>query len=448
MRALIIGAGNAGSILANKLCQEGYEVVVIDKDSAALEKLETELDIMGVAGHGTNPDVLESAQIETMGLLAGVTNSNDVNILAGMMAKRAGVEHVVVRVNDSLYMQKRQCLDIEEMGIDRAINPDAQCARDISDMIKLPGVLETSGLLDNRVLATGVVIPEDSPLAGVPLKALPERDFFDKIRFIARVRDGELEIPFGNTSFEPGDNVYLVGDREDINTFLFWCCPETTLMKRVVIASGEGTGLELAKMLESAFDVYLIEPDPACAEHCANSLEKAVVMQGDMISREIYQELKFTDETAFIAAGPNDEDNIIACLLAKKHAASWTTALLKDPEYVPVIEGLELIDRTINSHISLMHSILQFIRGTHVLAVAELQIASGEILEIVIDAKSRWLGKKIADIHMPKKSIIATVLRGKTIYPATGALDLLEGDRLIVFATSKSVKKLRKISGK
>jgi len=443
MRALIIGAGNAGSRLTRKLCAENYDVVVVDRDAGALEELEAELDIMTVQGHGADPEVLDEAQIEKCDVLAGVTNSDDTNILAGIMAKRAGTEYVVARIINSNHLDAREYANLSELGIDLAINPHEQCAMDIQNMLRLPGIIETAGLFGNLIMAAAIQIPADSPLIDVPLKDLSDEKLISKIRFISRIKDEELDIPFGESVFHDGDIVYAVGTRKDINDFLYWCRPGTAPADKVVIASGHKIGLALAKRMEDEADVYLIEHDPDCAQHCSDNLGKTTVMLGNMLSQEIYQEIGFTRNTAFVAASENDEDNIIACLLANKRSALYTTALIKEPEYVPIIDSLHLIDRTVSTHISLINSILQFIRGKNVMAAAELHTISGELLEIKIGDKSRWVGKKISEINMPKESIIATVLRGDTIHPAIGSLELKAQDRLAIFSTPKSVKKLR-----
>ena len=443
MRAVIIGAGNGGSRLANKLYAEGHDVVVVDRDPEALRVLENELDIMTVQGYGSDPIALEEAQIEKADVVAGVTNDDCCNILAGILAKRAGTEYVVARVGNAGFLNPREFADLSQMGIDLAINPHQQCANDIVNMLKLPGVLETAGIFENRILAAGIEIPANSPITGIPIKDLSNSALIDKIRFIARIRAEKLSIPFGNDSFEAGDTIYLVGGLEDIKHFLYWSCPDTTRADKVIIASGSDTGLELARMLETDVQVFVIEEDQQTAVKASDKLDRATVIQGSMLSQDVHQEIGISNRTAFIAAGKDDEDNMIACLLASKQAAFQTIALLKEPDYVPIVDSLKLIDRTISPHISVTNAILQFIRGRNVLAAAELRYTDGELLEIIIDSKNGWAGKKIADIGMPKDSIIATVLRQGVIHPAIGSLELQVGDHLAVFSAPSSVKKLQ-----
>lgn len=442
MRALIIGAGNAGSRLAQKLYAENYDVVVVDQDSEALSELENELDIMIVQGDGSDPRTLEEARIEKSDVLAGVTNSDCTNILAGILAKRAGTEYVVARVGNAGFLNPREYADLGAMGIDLAINPHQQCALDICNMLRLPGVIETVGLFDNRIMAAGLAIPDNSPIIGIPIKDISNAKIIDRVRFIARIRGNKLTIPFGDDSFNAGDTVYLVASLDDIKHFLYWSCPDTTHPDKVVIASGHDTGLELARLLENENNTFLIEADPERAQTCSRQLSKATVMHGDMLSQDVYDEIGISANTAYIAASKDDEDNMIACLLASKRSAFQTIALLKEPSYVPIIDSLQLIDRTISPHISLTNSILQFIRGKNVMAAAELRSTAGEMLEIIIDEKNRWVGKRISEIRMPRDTIIATIMRDDELHPAIGSFELRTGDHLAIFSTSQSIKKL------
>ena len=75
MRIVIIGAGNAGSQLAQRLCEERHSVVMVDADPQALAQAEAGLDLLTICGKGTNPVVLEEAQVDKSDLLIAVTDS-------------------------------------------------------------------------------------------------------------------------------------------------------------------------------------------------------------------------------------------------------------------------------------------------------------------------------------------------------------------------------------
>ena len=92
MRVLIIGSGTTGRHLLSKLSEEHHDVVVIDHAPTALADTETQYDVMTIRGCGCSPAVLAQAEVEKAGLMVAVTGSDEVNVLACMYAKRAGVE--------------------------------------------------------------------------------------------------------------------------------------------------------------------------------------------------------------------------------------------------------------------------------------------------------------------------------------------------------------------
>ena len=123
MRAIIIGAGNAGRNLAAKLCAEKYDVVVIDRDPAALEVLQEDLDVLTIEGSGSNPAILKKADIEGAELLVAVTNQDEVNILACICGRLADVKHRVARVSSPDFLDGAGILRLREVGVDLAVDP-------------------------------------------------------------------------------------------------------------------------------------------------------------------------------------------------------------------------------------------------------------------------------------------------------------------------------------
>ena len=99
MRIVIIGAGNAGRQLAMRLCEEKHSIVMIDADAEALAQAEAGLDILTVCGQGSSPAVFEDAQIDKSDLLIAVTDNDEVNILACLLAHSAGVKGKIARVS-------------------------------------------------------------------------------------------------------------------------------------------------------------------------------------------------------------------------------------------------------------------------------------------------------------------------------------------------------------
>jgi trk system potassium uptake protein len=404
------------------------------------------LDVLTVHGSGASPSTLARAELAKADLLVGVTSSDEVNILACTLARNAGVRHRVARVSNADFFMATPFFTLADMGVDLAINPRRECADEIVHMLQIPGTREVVDMLGGRVLTVGLHLPENSPLAGLRLGECPDPGRLERVRLIAHMRKGLFAIPHGETDFLAGDELYITGTPRDAADFVSWASPGVTPIERAVIAGGGGLGLTIAARLEKVgLKVVVIEQNHEQAQVCSALLTKGLVLQGNTMSRDTLNEAGFSGQTAFVAATGDDENNIISCLLAKQCGAPFTIAQVSHPEYVPVINSLHLLNRAVSTHLSLINSILHFTRGRHVKAASLLHSLPGELLELTVQPTNPWVGKAVSRLKMPRDAIIATVLRDGEVVPPTGALVLQPGDGLILFASPKSVARLKEI---
>jgi trk system potassium uptake protein len=443
MRVLIIGSGNAGRTLAAKLCMEKHDVVVIDRRGEPLAELQSQLDILTIQGEGASPSVLAKAEVAKADLVVAVTDRDEVNILACLLAHKAGVKHKVARVSNPDFIHPPEPFRFDGTAIDMIVSQKEECAQELFNILRMPGTLEAVDLLEGRITAVGVKVHMDSPLVRAPLRAFPKPELLQSIRFIALVRGDALIIPRGDTEFMVGDDIYFAGRPADVSGFIEWAWPEHSKFAKVIIAGGGDLGLHLAQRLEpTPMQVVLIERDDARANHCSGVLNRTLVIKGNALDKDTLQNAGIVEGCAFVAATGSDENNIIGCLLAADLKARFTLAQVAKPEYVPIIDNLSLLDRAVSPPLSMINAILHFVRGQHVKAAALFHKLPGELLDVVIPPKGKWAGKAIKDIDMPRSVIIAAVCRGDEVIVATGDLHLATGDRLILFSTPQAVSKL------
>ena len=172
MRVIIIGAGKVGYKLAEKLSQENHEVLIIEQNEDRRKILQENLDVLVSGGNGASPRVLADAGVTHSDLLVAVTDQDEVNMLACMVAKRAGVGRTVARVRSPEYVQKDQALFREWMGIDLLINPEMVTALEILQILKTPAALDVEEFAGGLVRLLEVRLRADSPFANIPLKSL------------------------------------------------------------------------------------------------------------------------------------------------------------------------------------------------------------------------------------------------------------------------------------
>lgn len=439
MRTLIIGAGAAGQQLAQRLCAERHDVVVVDIHPEPLSELEAHLDVLTINGPGSSPYTLEQAEIEKADLVVAVTRRDEVNILACLLAHAAGVRHKVARISDTAYTRDSGPFDLRSLGIDLVVSQQEECAHDLFNVLRLPGTIEVVDVLDERAVVVGIKIDMDSPMAMTYLNTFPKPELIDQIRFVALQRGKKLSIPRGDTQFMIGDDVYMVGDPSAIGELLRWAYPDRPDFRRIIIAGGGDLGFHLAHLLETTdSEVIVLEPDPQRAEFCADRLDNTLVLKSDPLDPSTFEDIGITSDTAFVAATNDDENNIICCLLAERRGACFTAAQVTKTGYTPIINNLSLMDRAVNPYTSMINAISRFIRGTDIESAASLYSLSGEMIEVRLPASSPWANRSIQDIGTLRDGIIAAILRDQNVIPATGDLKLLPDDRLILYTLPKA----------
>jgi len=445
MRILILGAGTSGRMLAERLCGEQHDVVLVDHSAQALEPVEALLDLLTLQGDATDPRVLEEAGIRKTDLVVAVTDQESVNILACSLAHIAGVPRKVARVSNRAYSEKR--FDLKQLGIDRVINQQQECANELFTILRIPGAQEAVGLLEDRVLCAGVQIPTDCPLLDAPLKDSTHRDQLAKVRLVAYTRMGKVRIPRGETQFAIGDLVYLVGEPEMVREFLRFLIPGETGYDRVVIAGGGQLGLHLARKLETmpGFTVTLLESDPVRAEYCSDELDKTLVMNLSSLDQDRMSELSLNRDTVFVAVTGDDENNIMSCLMADKLGSHFTMSRVDKTTYQSIIDSLSLVDRVIVPHHSLINAIYHFVRGESVVSDRLLQKIPGEVVDLGLKPGHPWVGYSVGSLSLPRGCLISMVLRGPDLLVATGDLVLAGGDRVLLYGLPKSIRLLREL---
>jgi trk system potassium uptake protein TrkA len=103
MKAVIVGCGRAGAVIAEGFDKAGYEVVIIDRSTAAFDKLSSTFKGSAIRGDGTDEDVLRRAGAESADVFLTLTEGDNRNVMAAQLAIEAlGARKVVAKVNDPL----------------------------------------------------------------------------------------------------------------------------------------------------------------------------------------------------------------------------------------------------------------------------------------------------------------------------------------------------------
>lgn len=202
MFVIIVGGGKTGSQLASQLLGGGHKVKLIEDRSTVLTRLQVELpEGVVVAGDGSSPAVLESADIEHAQVLAAVTGEDEDNLVVTMLARfEFGVPRVIARVNNP----KNTWLFTADMGVDVALCQSDILAKLIAEEMSIGDMMT---LMKLRKGEFSIVEEKVDPRAPVVGKMLRDIDLPPQCVFAAVIRKGQLIVPNGNTELAPVDEI-------------------------------------------------------------------------------------------------------------------------------------------------------------------------------------------------------------------------------------------------
>jgi len=442
-KIIIIGAGTIGSYIAHILQREQQvDVVLIDNDRRRLNEAAETYDIQTLFGNGANPRILDKAGVRDTQLVLALTNSSEVNLLAATIAKRMGAGKVVARTRapwsiDTSLIDLRACLDI-----DLLLNPELLTAIEIVKFLENPEALAMTTYARGKVQLRQFVLDEQSPFAG---KALKDCRIPPGVLVVMRARGSEVVIPGGETTLEAGDRLTIVGlpDRMPDAQKLFHAPSEP--LRHITIAGGGNSGRFLAQTLEERnFDVRLIDTDPERCEYLSERLKRTTVIRGDATRKGFMQEERIDSSDIFIAVMGDDEDNLMASLLAKELGIKQTVARVERPDYANLVQKMG-VDLALSPRHIMADHVMTLISGGRIKAVSLMEEGKVEVIEFQAEQGAPITGAPLSEIGMPKGALVSSIVRyGSAIIPR-GDTEILPGDTVIVVGLSERMDQVERM---
>ncbi|MEW6745569.1 MAG: Trk system potassium transporter TrkA [Planctomycetota bacterium] len=446
MRIVIIGAGAVGFNLARELSQEGHDVAVIEREAEPLKRLQEKLDVLAVAGSGTDPQALNDAGAEKADLLIAVTDSDEVNMVACALAHEAyGVRQRYARVRNPALGGPNALVYKRNFHINRVINPDEITIDTIVKTIKTPGVTDVADFADGQVLLRGFILEEDSPLKNIPLADLKAK-YADLPYLVAAIGRGDsILIPTGEDRLLPGDHVFLLMTADTYPKFESYLKRRREKPGRVVISGAERIGIEIARRLEeSVGQIVIVDADPNRTELASAALEHALVLRGNITEADVLSDSHAGSADFFVATTERDEINLISSMLARKAGARQTVVLIKEPEFMPIYGELGF-DVVINSRLITVEAILRFVRPGKYLSVKKIGEGGAEIFELMVGKDSRGAGLSLREARLPAGALVGAVYRDGKATIACGSTVVEAGDSIIAFVLPQARERVEKM---
>lgn len=415
MKILILGAGRVGSTVAESLVSEANDITVVDLAANSLALLQDRLDLRTVVGNASHPSVLERAGAEDTDMVLAVTESDEINLVACKIAASLfNTPTKIARIRASDYLEHPDIFSQQNFCVDYAICPEQILTEYIEKLIEFPEALQVLDFASGKVSLVAVRALQGGALVGHQLQELRKHVPNVDTRVAAIFRRDRPIIPEGNTTVEAGDEVFFIAATEDIRVVMSELRSMDKPVKRVMIAGGGKIGRRLAEVLEKDYQVRIIEHDGKVCELLAQDLQNALVLHGDVTDEELLESENVAEMDVFCALTNDDENNIMASLLAKRMGAHKVIALINRGIYVDLVQS-DRIDIAISPAQVTIGSLLAYVRQGDVAAVHSLRRGAAEALELVAHGdtqSSNVVGRKIEDIKLPKGATIGAIVRG------------------------------------
>lgn len=441
MKIIILGAGQVGRSVAQNLVFEANDITVIDHNSVVLQELSDRLDLQTLVGNATNPNILINAGIDDADMLIAVTNCDEANMIACQIAHTLfNTPTKIARVRATEYLHYPELFTPEALPIDVLISPERLVTEYIQRLIEHPGSLQVLDFAGGRVRLVGVRANFGGLLVGNKIGAINTLLPNLEVRIASIYRRGKPIQPNADTVIETDDELFFIAARKNIKDIIKKLRPADRAVKRVMIVGGGSVGYRLASLLEKRYRIKLIERNHKRVAFLSENLNTTVVIEGEAADDVKFKEEGIDDTDLFIAVTNDDEANILSCMLAKRLGARRVMALINRPAYVDLVEGSNEIDIAISPHQATIGSLLAHVRQGDVVMVHSLRRGAAEAIEAVAHgdpASSKVVGRKVAEIKLPKDTSIGAVVRGEQVFMAEPDLIIQSEDHVILFLVDK-----------
>ncbi|MDX8395360.1 MAG: Trk system potassium transporter TrkA [Mariprofundaceae bacterium] len=448
MNVLILGAGEVGFHIAQRLATEGNDVVVVDNNPERLQRVADTMDVRTVLGHASHPAVLAQAGAENADLLIAATTNDETNMLACQVAHSLfKVTTKMARIREPDYVNNNKLFGRDDLPIDLIISPEREAAKSVIKRFQVSSAVDAQEFADGRVQLLGLRVPPKGILAGLVLNELDEVMGDIRTYIVAHEHNRRWRVPSSDTVLLAGDSVYLALETSQVESFLQKVGCESSIQKNrhVMLVGGGNVGYIVAQELERmGVLVKIIEHNPRRSEWLAEHLNNSIVIHGDALDRDLLEEEAIDSMDDFLALTNDDETNILGSLIAKKYKIPHIVTLVNRAIYTDLVREIGL-DVTVSPRFTTASSILRHVRKGRILGMSTLGDGTLEVLEAEALETSNILNTPLAELELPDNTVIGAIVRhGKVIIP-DGTTTIAAEDHVLMVTQSASLRAVERL---
>ena len=446
MNIIICGAGKVGFSISKQLSAQGHSVTVIDQSSEDIKKINDTQDVKGIVGRATLPTVLENAGAEKADMVIAVTRNDETNMIVCQLASSLfNVSKKIARIRTKDFLEGKwgKLYNKSNIPIDVIISPELEVAKSLYRRLEAPGALDNVPFAKDKVKMLEISIEKNCPVKNIPLKDLTKKFPDFKANILGAVRKEKFIYLKKNDKILDGDNVYIIVSSDQLTAILKAFGHEEKIAKNILIIGGGNIGLNLAKMLEANFEdvrVKIIEKNKDRAELIANELSSSIVIKGDALDEDILKEANLEDSETVLALTNDDENNMMACVLAEKTGQKKRTIAIVNKTNYNLLQDSLNIDDLVDPRMTTVSRIMEHVHRGTIGTVYSVLDGEYEFIEAKILDKSELLNKSIKNSNLPEDIRIGAIVRkDNVVIPRSNFI--FEKDDLVVFVAKRELMK-------
>tara|TARA_Y100001970_G_scaffold255451_1_gene332172 strand:+ start:8445 stop:9812 length:1368 start_codon:yes stop_codon:yes gene_type:complete len=450
MNIIICGAGMVGFSISKQLQAQGHSVTVIDQSSEDIKKINDNQDVKGIVGRATYPSVLENAGAKDADMIIAVTRNDETNMIVCQIASSLfNISKKIARIRSQEFLEGKwsKLYNKSNIPIDVIISPEREVAKSLYRKLEAPGALDNVPFVKDKVKLLEILIGNKCPIANIPLKDLTKKFPEFKTYIFGAERKESFVFFKKNDKMQPGDKVYLVVSTDQINKLLSVFGHNEKVAEKILIIGGGNVGLHLAKLLENTdgLRTKIIEKNKARAELIAGELSSSIVICGDPLDEKILKEANIEEAETVFALTDDDEDNIMACVLAEKYTPSKRTiAIIHKHNYNLLQESLK-IDDLVDPRMATVSTIMKHVHMGTIDTVYSLLDGQYEFLEAKILETSELVNKSIKDSNLPEEVRIGAIVRKDKVMMPKSNFVFEKNDIVVVLSKREQLKDVEDI---
>jgi trk system potassium uptake protein TrkA len=450
MKIIIVGCGKVGTTLAEQLNRENHDITLIDTNGEAIQNISDSADVMGVTGNGAVYQVQMEAGIQDADLLIATTNSDELNMLCCLIAKKAGNCHTIARIRNPEYSSEIRYIR-EELNLSLAINPELAAAREIARLLRFPSAIKIEPFAKGRIELLKFLIPEHSLLNDMRVMDVVNR-LKSNVLICVVERGNDVVIPDGNFVMKKGDKISFIASHQGSADFFKKAGVDNNIVKSAMFVGGGKLTHYLCRLLEDTkIKIKIIERDEERCRQLSELLPKAMIIHGDGTDEQLLLEEGIRQTEAFASLTGFDEENIMLSLYASSQSKAKLITKVNKIAFENVINSLNL-GSLIQPKMLTAEIILQYVRAmqnsmgsSNIETLYKIAADKAEALEFRVKEGSPILGIPLEKLKLIDNLLVACINRGGTIITPRGKDTVEAGDTVIVVTTHTGLNDLTDI---